>query len=732
MKKYLIALLCITSLVTYSQTPSEKGVKWSYPEITPDTTIDIYFGHEIIDPFRNLENLDDTLVKTWHKEQQQFYDSIIHSISNWDTLKKEVNSYKNQRKYWSELPRSVGEMIFFSSYCYETEVYTLNYRHSASDTTIELFSTDSLKKADNIKYSIDYYEPSGNGKYIAFALSYKGTENSTMYILDVQSKKILSDKIKNARYGNPQWLPDGNGFFYQEYIYNKLPDGKKQRDVCVKVHYLNTKPKNDKVILSEKLNTNIKLQNIDFPLLFMSHNSDFILAHIHKGSEKYPTIYYAPLHELLTFTPENINWKLVFKPEDLVSDSYIIKNQLYYLTFKDNPKGQVMKMSILQPDKTKLLFNANENILKSFVLNKNSIYVRSYNKNIYQLNRIEIESENVSSVKIHLKGSIYLKPSFRITDFYQNSNALIFLYQSWNQDQCIMHYHPDSNHVEFTDIFPQNEYSIINNTKIDLVEVPSHDGTKVPLTIFYNSDIELNGQNPLIIEAYGCYGYTFSPNYKAARKAWLKKGGIFALAHVRGGGEKGEAWYRAGYKDTKSNSWKDLISCSEYLINKGYTSSEKLAAIGTSCGGITVGRAITERPELFEAAVISVGRLNTLRHETEYSIANIAEYGTIKDSSDFKNLYKMDVFHHIKPGADYPSLLISTGINDPRVSPWQSGKTVARFQNVSSKGNNIVLFHISYEEGHKRFSESAESYAFLLWQTGHPKYSLKPGAYKER
>ena len=723
MKLILVVLLLTVNLCSYSQKSITRNPIWNYPLIKSETVVDEYFGYKITDPYRNIENTEDSLIKDWHHQQKVLYNSVMSNISNKDALGKEIETYKNQRTFWSELPRPINEKLFFNRRSYKSNLRSLNYMSSVSDSIVELFNTDSINKADNVEYIIDYFEPSRDGNFVAFALSYGGTENSSIYILDVKTKSILPDIIKHARYGNPQWLPDNSGFFYQEYINNKLPNGKKHRAVCVKIHYLRTNPENDKEILSEKLNTQIKLKNIDFPLIFLSHSSDIVLANIHRGTEKYPAIYYAPLSELLTLASEKINWKQVFKPQDLVSNSYIQEEQLYYLSFKNNPKGQVMKMNIHQPNKRKILLNADENILKGILLNKNSIFVKSYNKNVYLLNRIDIENEQVYNIELPFKGTIYLRPSFRITDFYQNTNTLIFLNQSWNRDQCIMYYHPDSNKIVLTDIFPQNDLGIMKNVKIDLVEVPSHDGTKVPLTIFYNSDITLNGQNPLIIEAYGCYGYTYSPNYKAARQAWLKRGGVFAVAHVRGGGEKGEEWYRAGYKSTKPNSWKDLISCSEYLIEEGYTTSEKLATIGTSCGGIAVGRAITERPELFKAAIISVGTLNTLRHEEAHSKANILEFGTVKDSVDFLNLYEMDVFHHIKKDVNYPSMLITSGMNDARVSPWHGGKTVAKLQNTNT-GNNITLYYIS-EGGHNRFSESVDSYSFLLWQLGHPDFKLE-------
>jgi prolyl oligopeptidase len=204
-------------------------------------------------------------------------------------------------------------------------------------------------------------------------------------------------------------------------------------------------------------------------------------------------------------------------------------------------------------------------------------------------------------------------------------------------------------------------------------------------------------------------------------------GGIYAVAHVRGGGEKGEKWYKGGYKKTKPNSWKDFISCAEYLIQKKYTSANKLTARGTSAGGITVGRAITERPELFKAAILEVSPLNIIRSEKSRNTLSVAEFGSPKDSTDFENLYNMDVYHHIKKGVIYPSLLITAGLNDARVDWWKVAKGAARFQEVSQGKNNVVLFRISgfgHTGGPDFTKTEADCYSFLLWQLNHPKFSI--------
>jgi prolyl oligopeptidase len=215
--------------------------------------------------------------------------------------------------------------------------------------------------------------------------------------------------------------------------------------------------------------------------------------------------------------------------------------------------------------------------------------------------------------------------------------------------------------------------------------------------------------------------------------AWYEKGGVAAYAHVRGGGEKGEAWYRAGFQKTKPNTWKDFIACAEYLIQKGYTSPSKLAGEGTSAGGILIGRTITERPDLFAVAFPRVGCVNAVRMETTPNgVPNIPEFGSVKTEEGFKALYEMDALQHVKDGTKFPAVMVVHGANDPRVEPWQSAKFAARLQAASASGKPVI-FRVDYEAGHgvgstktQRLQERADAYAFMMWQFGQPDYQPKP------
>ena len=272
----------------------------------------------------------------------------------------------------------------------------------------------------------------------------------------------------------------------------------------------------------------------------------------------------------------------------------------------------------------------------------------------------------------------------------------------------------------------------LKNVSVKEIEIPSHDGTMVPLSIIQSNNIKLDGNNRVLMTGYGAYGISDNPYMDRFLLNWINTGGVYVIAHVRGGGEKGDSWHKSGFKTTKPNTWKDFIACTEYLIKKKYTSPKKLAIWSGSAGGIMIGRAITERPELYKAAIIRVGLLNTLRSEfAPNGKNNVKEFGTVNDSIEFKALYKMDAYHNIKNGVKYPALMLTAGMNDARVAAWQPAKFAARLQNATNSVNPILL-SVDFEGGHgfeaeknKRNKETANILSFALWQTGHPDYQPK-------
>jgi prolyl oligopeptidase len=261
------------------------------------------------------------------------------------------------------------------------------------------------------------------------------------------------------------------------------------------------------------------------------------------------------------------------------------------------------------------------------------------------------------------------------------------------------------------------------------VKARSADGTMIPLSIIHSKSFTPDGNHPTHLIGYGAYGISYDAFFDPVWLAWLERGGVIAFAHVRGGGEYGEEWYRAGYKLTKQHTIDDFIASAQYLIENKYTNAQRLSGEGTSAGGILIGGAITQRPDLFAGALIRVGCSNALRGEfTPNGPPNIAEFGTVTDPDGFKALYAMDAYQHVKDGTAYPGVLLTAGINDPRVDPMQPAKMTARLQAATSS-KKPVLLRVDYDAGHGMGStrnqhdlEYADEMSFLLWQFGDPDF----------
>jgi prolyl oligopeptidase len=706
--------------------------KWSYPKIKPDTAIDVYFGKEIVDPYRNIENIADTAIQDWFLGQRIFFDSIIHHISGRDTLYKEICRLAYSSDIRGSLPRPAGDMLFFKRIYIKEKVEKLFMSDSLTENMAELFSTGSLNRRDSAYYTINYYEPSYNGKYIAFALSSDGDESNVIHILDVEKKILLPERIEQAVSGNPQWLPDGSGFFYKQLQIppkNNPADFKRLEQSRIRLHILNTGPEKDREIFSKKASPRIPIDNIDFPRFFVFPGSPYVLATLNNGSSKYSELYTCKLDEVLKNSSMAFPWRHIAGKEDKIKEYTIKGSNLFVFSYKSNPNGKLVVIDLENKDKQRILFDHNTMVLSSIIQTKKAIYFTASVNGRDSLFKVNFPDQHITPVNIPLSGTFDLRPSFGIAPYYSNSNYLLFGLNSWDKELGVYYFNESTGTLKKLKYCPAGPYGMPPGLTVKEVEVLAHDGEKIPLTIIHKNNVRLNGKNPTLLYAYGAYGYSLEPYFNITKMAWYNRGGVYAEAHVRGGGEKGDNWYKGGYKTTKPNSWKDFISCAEYLVNNGYTNPEQLAAQGGSAGGITIGRAITERPDLFKAAVIQVGFLNTMRHEFSSNNVSTSEFGSVYDSVEIRYLYEMDTYHHIQEGIKYPAILFTTGMNDPRVAPWDPGKVVAKMQALKNN-SNPVLFRIS-GEGHLGDADSetqtSDIYTFLFWQLGNPEFKLEQG-----
>ena len=426
-----------------------------------------------------------------------------------------------------------------------------------------------------------------------------------------------------------------------------------------------------------------------------------------------------------------IPWKPLITEDDDVTNFTTDHGHVYLLTSKRAPNYKIIKIALEQPN----LENAelvipenNEATIEDFGMTKDGLYYtiseNGVKQELYLLANGEKTAQNLKLPTT--AGRIDL--SYKGLDY---SDLWVSL-SGWTADN--IRYRYDSKLKTFSEesLFPIMGYPEFKDLIVEELMVPSHDGAQVPLSLIYDKNLKRDGNNPVMIFGYGSYGISLMPFFSPGYLLPTTKGAIFAIAHVRGGSELGDNWYKSGFKTTKPNTWKDLIACTEYLIDKKYTSSKKVAIYSASAGGILIGRAMTERPDLFAVAIPEVGSLNSLRSEfSPNGPINIPEFGTVKDSIGFFGLHEMDAYQHIVDGVNYPASLITAGINDPRVTYWEPAKFAARLQ-AANASDKPILFSVDFESGHGMgdsktiyYESMADIASFFLWQTGHMEFQPK-------
>jgi prolyl oligopeptidase len=381
----------------------------------------------------------------------------------------------------------------------------------------------------------------------------------------------------------------------------------------------------------------------------------------------------------------------------------------------------VLQTSLAHPDLTgaKVAVPEGRTVLREVGAAADALYVKELDDGIYHILRVPSDGAP-ARLPIPIAGTVSMAGSDPRLD------GIIFSETSWTTAARYCRYVPVTGQVVTTNLQPAGPYDNLDDLTSEEVKAPSYDGTMIPLSIVHKKGMALDGKNPTILYAYGSYGITQDPALGPSYIAWYERGGIFAVAHVRGGGEGGEAWHQGGFKLTKPNTWRDFIACGEYLVRQKYTSPAQMAVMGGSAGGITVGRAITERPDLFAAASARSGVVDALRAEREPNgPPNVPEFGSSRTQAGFEDLYAMDALQHVRDGVAYPAVLLTTGINDPRVSPSEPAKFAARLQAASSSGKPVLL-RVDYQGGHgigasRLQSEelTADTFAFFLWQFAH-------------
>ena len=692
------------------------------PPLPPQPVIDVHWSVSVEDPYRFLENTADPTVQAWMKRQADATASILAKLPGRAHLRARLAEID------SEVPAVVGAVHRDAGgrLTYLKRTATDNqlklYRRDAPDGPDRLLvDPEAIAKAAGKAHAIGSFEPSPDGALVAYSLSASGAEIGTLHVIDAASGKEVMPAIDRIRGGGTQWLPDSSGFFYDRLAadWQTRPRAERFMDHRTYLRRL-AQADSDRVVFGPGVHDDVPLDRSDGAVVVPVRGQDIAFAVVYHGVQKEQSLYRASLKEVLAGTAR---WTKVYDAAAKVHDARYSGPWLYLRSANAAPRFKLVRLPIDGTiESAQTVIEQTDRVLTGFVAARDGVYLTRRDGVVEGLERLTHDrAPQLRPISLPVQGTVGLAHADP-----EQEGALVTL-GGWTR--VARHYSVEDVSAHPLALAPAGRFDAPEGIEAREIKVASHDGVEVPASIVMAKGTKLDGRNPLILYGYGAYGMVEEPAFGPRLLAWLERGGIMVFAHVRGGGVYGDAWHRAGWKTTKPNTWKDGIAIAEWLISNGYTSRGRLSVQGGSAGGIFVGRAITERPDLFSAAVVGVGNVDQIRSETRANGAgNIPEYGTVTKEDEFRALLVMSPYANVKPGTAYPAVLLEHGVNDSRVDVWMALKFASRLAAATTSANPILL-RLDYDAGHgvgrtreQAQAQTADRWSFLLWRAGHPDF----------
>jgi prolyl oligopeptidase len=724
----LFLFVCVLVVCTFAQTASVPK-----PPDTPKRPVtDEYFGVTVTDDYRWLENWEDPSVKQWSAAEnartREYLDHLPARAAIKDRLKQLIGG--SSASYF-DLRFRAG-MLFAEKYQPPQQQPMLVVLRSADDPASARVIFDPNAASAKGSLSMDFFVPSFGGKYVAAALSQNGSEDASAHIFEVATGKELADVVPRVNFatasGSIAWKADSSGFYYTRYPQgDERPAEDANFYQQVYFHKLGTDPKRDTYIIGKDFPRIAEIQ------LHTSDDGDWLLASVGNGDGGQFAHY---------LMDADGKWTQITHFEDgIVSVKFGVDPALYLLSRKDAPRGQILRLPLSHLDlaQAKIVVaqtpgGTAENdraSIEDFVPAWDRLYVIDI---IGGPSRVRVFGRKASQgggqrgapPVLDPMGEIPLPPISSVGQVVPTGGGDVLLSTSTYLNPPAWYRFDAAAGKAFPTALVQTSPVHFDDAEVVREFATSKDGTRVPVNIIRRKGTRLDGTNPTLLYGYGGYGISEEPYFLgASARVWLDQGGVYVDANLRGGAEYGEEWHLAGNLTRKQNVFDDFLACAQYLIDQKYTSPAHLAILGGSNGGLLMGAALTERPDLFRAVVSEVGIYDMLRVELDPNGAfNVTEFGTVKDPDQFKALYAYSPYHHVKDGTAYPAIYMPTGENDHRVNPMESRKMIARLQAADSSGHPILL-RTSSNAGHgfgtaldEAIDEGADTYSFLFDQLG--------------
>ncbi len=683
------------------------------------------FGTTVVDPYRWMENPKDAQWEPYVRAQAAYARRVIDAIPGRTALARRIAALSGAAEVGNAM-QVAGELVFVEKRPAGASDFRLYVRRGL-DGADKLLVDPAQRRRGKTHYSMNYWLASPDGRHVMYGLSASGSEQAVIEIMETATGRILPERIDRAQYPSPSWLPDGSGFFF-----NRLAEGRQPgaedfyKDSVCWLHRLGTDPKNDLRVLSRGQFPGVELRDIDFPIVVCDPGSRHAVAVLVGGVQRELPLF---THSLDGAMRGADGWKRACTLEDRVTGLALRGDDLWMLTEKDAPRGRVLLARAAEPAfaGAREVVSQGPTLIRAIVPARDGIYLQELDAGIGRLRRLPVGADGPGTpVPVALPFDGAIETVVTATD---RDGALLRI-ESWVRPAQVLDVRADGR-AGATRLLAAPRIDVSAYESIETFAT-AKDGVRIPVSVVYRKGVKRDGTAPLLIQAYGAYAINSDPFFGPRYIAWMERGGVWATAHVRGGGEYGREWHEAGRLLTKPNTWRDLIASVEMLIAEGWTSASRVTINGGSAGGITVGMALTERPDLFGCVISQVGVSNALRAEfSQNGPPNIPEFGSVTTEDGFKGLAAMDAYTHVRDGTRYPAVMLTTGMTDPRVDPWNAAKMTARLQ-AANASDRPVLMRVDFDAGHgigssrsQRDAEVADMFAFALWQSGVAGYQIR-------
>ena len=681
----------------------------TYPVTRTVDQTDDYHGTPVADPYRWLEGgADDQEVQTWIEEQSQFTAKYLKKLPGREDIQQRLTTLWDYEKYGAPFKVARTEEDGGDRYFYfkndglqnQSVLYVLDGLEGAPK---ELLNPNTLSEDGTV--ALSGYTVSENGKYLAYGLSQSGSDWQVWKIRDIESGKDLAEEIHWVKFSGASWDHDSQGFYYSRYDEPKESEQFEAVNYYQKLYYhrIGTAQSEDILIYERPDHKEWGFHG------GVSEDGRYLIIYIWMGTDPKNLLFYKDLHN-----PERGVTELISEFEASYS---VIDNDgetLWVETNLDAPRNRVVAINLNQPEKEnwqEIIPEAPETLEGMGLLNNQ--FVASYLKDAHsQVKVFALDGELVREIELPGLGSV------RGFGGKRYDTDTFFVFTSYTTPSTIYRYDVAGDR---TTLFrqPQVQFNP-DDYETKQIFYTSKDGTKIPLFISHKKGLELTGNLPTLLYGYGGFNISLTPSFSISNLVWMEMGGVYAVANLRGGGEYGEEWHQAGTKLMKQNVFDDFIAAGEWLIENAYASSETLGIYGGSNGGLLVGACLTQRPDLFGAAIPAVGVLDMLRfHQFTIGWAWCSDYGSSDNADEFEALYAYSPLHNLNPGTAYPPTLITTADRDDRVVPAHSFKFAAALQ-AAQGGDAPTLIRIETKAGHgagkptaKIIEEASDRLAFL-------------------